>query len=250
LDIREAAQIIRKRWLIAAIGVVLAIALGIAAYAARAGSQYTSTTTLFVTQPGFPFTGPSTSANGSSVDPGQLSNFAYLYAQLAESDAIRLSIGAPPNTINATVITSGAFSTGNALPFIDITGVGQTAAGAQARSKAATRALQQYIRAGQAAANTPHSQRVQLRVINAAEPGKPIAARTRAVILPGVVFMTVILLTLGLIFMLENLSRPAQPARGEVQVEERSRRSPSWADLPVEQVESGSSGRGGLLRRQ
>ena len=250
MELRDLAGIVRRRWLVALVGLVLAIGLGFVTYLKRSDNSYTSTTTVFVTQQGFPFASPTTS--GTGVNPGELSTLAFLYAQIAQSDSILRSIGAPFNSISATVATSGAFGSGNALPFINLTGTATTAGEAQQLATSVTSALRRYVIAGEQAANTPAGQRVDLQVLNAAPRGKPVAARTRVVILPGVVFLTVILVFLGFIFMLENMSKPR-----ETKVEPRPADELARGVSPV-RVGGGSesaelidprAGRSGLLRR-
>jgi hypothetical protein len=249
MELREIVQAVRKHWIVASIGFVIACGLGVTAYQFRSDSQYTSTSTIFVTQRGFPYA--SSTQAGTGVDPGLLSALAYAYSQLAESDAIRRSIGAPINSIRGAVLTTGSFSTGNPLPFIQITGVAKTASGAQVLATAATRALQRYVQSGQSAAATPPSERVQLQVISAPLPGKPVAARTRVVILPGVVFMTILLATLGFIFILENASRRPEAVTKDDRGPGDSPAHGNWPQHePVERLAAEASSGSAFLRRK
>jgi hypothetical protein len=214
MDLRRVAHIVRKHWIVASIGFVLACGLGVATYLASPKTKYSSTATLFVTEPGFPFASPASGA----VYPNQLGNFtnlAYLYAQIAQSDQIRRAINAPLNSITANVVTSGAFSTGTPLPFLDISAQGKSPSDSQRLAEAATAALRTYIISGEAASHAPRSARVTLQQINAPAPGQAVHQRTRVVLLPAVVFLTVLLLTLALIFILENARQPEAAAVGD-----------------------------------
>jgi hypothetical protein len=200
MDLREVVGVVRKRWIIGLVGLVLAIVAGYETYAHRAASQYSSNATIFVTQ------GDYTSM--ASVNSGTLTGLAYLYAQVAQSDLIRRKIGAPPNSIAASVITTGSFSTGAPLPFIYLTTLANSGMAALTRTDAATVALQRYVNSNQS--STSKSQRVNLQVITAPVLGKSITPRTRVLLLPLVVFLTIVLATLGLMFIVENLTRPRE----------------------------------------
>ena len=205
MELRELGRVIRKRWVVALIGLALAIGLAVLTYENGPARKYTSNATVFVTQAGFPFANPP--STGASVNGAQLTSYAYLYSQIAQSDAIRAEIGAPLNAITATPLTTGAFGTGEGLPFIGLTVTASSPHEAQFLATHLTLALNRYIVDGENANHTPTTERVQLQTISAPQPGKAVASRRRVVILPAVVFITIILLTLGLLFMLENWSR-------------------------------------------
>lgn len=200
---------VRKRWILAACGLLLATGVAYFAYVARTPSPYTSSTLLFVTQRGYGF---SSAGSTQGADGAQLITNAYLYAQFAQGDQIRRAIGAQPDSIFATVVTSGFGGSGSPLPFIELTAKAKTADGAKALALASTRALQQYVAAGQAAAQTPAPQRSRLQILNAPSPAERVATRTRVAIMPAIVFLAVILVTLGAIFALENLSHATAAA--------------------------------------
>ena len=248
MELRDVFGIVRRHWIVALVGLVLALGLGVATYAARGKQKYSSTATLFVTQ------GRSAiaSAGNATGNPTDLAGFAYLYAQIAQSDLIRNSIGAPPDSIGASVVTSASFGTGTPLPFLNISGQAYTAEGARLRAEAAAAALRSYVRKGEVTAGTPVGSRINLEEISAAYPGAPEAARTRVVILPLVVVITVLLLTLGLIFLIENVTRPRSvqdvgphaDAR-DVQTDEPVRRRSNWMQGGSGRAEQGST-RGGF----
>jgi hypothetical protein len=227
MELREVVRLVRKRWILAVCGIVLAAGLAVLTYASRAPSPYTSATTLFVTQPGYGFS--------NVVNGDQLVANAVIYAQIAQSDWIRREIGADPRSIAATVATSGPNGSGSAIPFIQLSAQATTAVRARALALAAARALERYVAAGQAALHMPASLRSQIKVVNAPGPGIRAATRTRVAIMPAIVFMTVMLLILGAIFALENLSE------GKEVAESRGRFA-SQADLRARWAATGSAG--------
>ena len=224
MELREVARVVRKHWILAICGLLIAAGLAVVTYIGRTPSPYSSTTTLFVTQKGYGF------SNG--VNGGQLISNAYLYAQVAQGDLVRREIGAKPKSIVAGVVTSGAFGTGNPLPFVQLAAQADTAAHAEALAAAATKALQRYVAEGQAALHTPESLRAQIQVLNAPTPGKRPAARTRVVIMPAIVFLTVILLSLGAIFAIENLSTTTGSIDSRLLVDSKAGTRSRWSALP------------------
>lgn len=202
---------------------------------------------------GSPFPTSTAAANAATNpinDPSQL----FVYAQLLQSDQIRRQIRAPINAIAANVVTTGAFSTGNALPFLAITATAPSSTGAQALAARAAAGIQRYVSVGQVAAQTPAAARVSLTLVNAPLPGKPVTTRTRVVVLPGIVFITVLIATLGLLLVLENLARPDETAKSSQQAGDASVSTTPWLrDESVPEAPqalgSGKAG-GGLLRRQ
>jgi capsular polysaccharide biosynthesis protein len=194
MELREVVNIVRRHRVIAVVGVLLAIVLSAATYVVSQNGKYSSSATIFLTEQGFPYSSPATGA-GYPQQLGNFANLASIYAQIVQSDAIRLSIGAPLNSITANVVT--AASTGTTLPFLDITATGSSPSQALHRVKAASAALRRYISAQERAAHAPAAARVTLHEVNAPLPGVPLQTRTRVVLLPGVVALTVLLATLG-----------------------------------------------------
>jgi hypothetical protein len=203
MELREVLRIVRKRWLIALVGAMLAIVAAYETYAHRAAAQYQSTSTVFVAQGRYPVVAAS-APNGAN-----LTGLALLYSQIAQSDLIRNAVHARPNAISAGVITSGPNGTGSALPFFTITATANSGTGAQVLAEAATTAVQQYV-AGSQPGRTSPSNRISLQVVTPPAVGTALSTRTRVVLLPFVVLLTILLVTLGVIFLLENLSRTPQ----------------------------------------
>ena len=230
MDLRSAAEAIRSHRRVAYVGVGLAFLLSILAFAKpvadvpplepREPVEYESTVRLFITQPGFPW--------GRSVlrvieeqtvegDPSRFAALALLYAQLANSAVIQREVvldgerlpDIETSEVVATVVPTSEFST-NPLPLIDITALHTSADGSQQLARDTAIELRNYVVKGQTEAGTPESERIVLLQIDAADPGEAVG--TPVLSLPVIVFTTIVLLTLGLIFTLSNLERTTRGA--------------------------------------
>jgi hypothetical protein len=208
-------------------GLVLAVALSTLSYVRidihdptnlqyRQKQQWASYTTLFVTQQGFPWgslgnqTGTTTTsanktANSTPVDPARLISLAVIYSQLIPSDQV-LSIMRQSGPINGTVIAAPLTDPGNTsdvLPLISIAGLSDTPADATALAARATAAFRAYLIAQQASSNIAPADRVVISVVN--RPGHLKLLVDRSKTLPIVVFLTVVLATVAICFIMENL---------------------------------------------
>ena len=98
------------------------------------------------------------------------------------------------------------------LPLIDVMAIANSPDGAiGARGAERDRARQSYLQTEQAANNVPPSDRVVVQ--NVAEPKKAKVYSPRSKTMPIVVFLAVMLATIGLAFLLENL-RPTNARAG------------------------------------
>jgi hypothetical protein len=242
MELLGVARTVRRHWMVAIVGLVLAVGLAYVTYTNRAPSPFTSTTTLLVTQPGLLY-GTTSEANPTGLYP-----YAYLYAQIAQGDKIRTAIKAPPGSITTAVATTGAFGSGNPLPFLFLTAKAPTSAGARSLAAAATQALREYVTSGQELSHVPKGSRVLLDVVTAAPAGEQVGARRRVVILPGVVFLTVILVALGVMFGLENVSQAPEEARSGSKPTQHRRWLPGAETDGLETLEP-TAIRGGFRRR-
>jgi hypothetical protein len=234
MELRSAIEAIRCHRRIAMVGLALACALALFALVRpvadvpplelREPPTYESNVRLFITQPGFPW--------GRSVlrvvddqtvegDPSRFASLAVLYAQLANSDAIqrRVTIDGvnladlvDRGEVFATVVPQSEFSS-NPLPLIDVTGRYTSADGAQKLARDTAAALKGYIVRGQQGASIGESDRVVLEIVDTAEPGEQVGSPVLS--LPILVFMTIIFLTLGVIFVRHNLERAPSAALDE-----------------------------------
>lgn len=235
------ARVVRRFWPLVSLGIVLAVLLGLLAVF-RVGSHrvtfrkqetWKSAETLLLTQKGFPW--------GRSVYPyvldkktGQLipssffanptrfTDLAVFYAEVAESGTIRSfafprGLPAGETYSAAPVVNSvggqlvGAQPITQIVPLIEIDGYAATPAGARSIAARVSRALRTYVQRSQRGASIPRKQRIVVQVLSAAQ--KPTLARKRPLTLAIAVFVGVVVVTLLLAFLLENL-RP-RPARDE-----------------------------------
>jgi hypothetical protein len=234
MELRSAIEAIRCHSRIAVVGLVLAFVLALFALARpvagvpplelREPPTYESNVRLFITQPGFPWGRSVLRVVGDQTvegDPTRFASLAVLYAQLANSDAIQRQVAiegtnlvdlADRGEVVATVVPQSEFSS-NPLPLIDVTGRYTSARGAQKLARDTAGALKGYIVRGQRGASIGESDRVVLEIVDTAEPGKQVGSPVLS--LPILVFMTIIFLTLGVIFVRHNLERAPSAALDE-----------------------------------
>jgi len=195
----------------------------------RTPEKWTSTSTVWVTQEGFPLgrsvydqflkTGspsdPTTLSKFS--DPSRFSSFATVYASLVGTDVIEsimLRQGPIKGTVGATQPTVPLGTSAIGLPFVNVYGTADSPAAAVALSRRATRALVTYVTNEQRANQIDKDKRVILDVVTPAS--EPQLTGPRSWTRPIVVFLAVLLATIGLAFLLENLRpRPANRAKHE-----------------------------------
>jgi hypothetical protein len=229
MDLRTVAAVIGRHRTVTAIGVVLAFGLAfLAAYRLdaskfpplerRQAATYESTSRLFVTQEGFPW---GRSSLRYTTDPGQpptlegdptrFAELAVLYAQLANSDRVLGNLGKDKDRVLAKVVTVSQFSSAP-LPLIDITGKADDPRRSRSLARTTVRSLVDFIAKSQATSRIPPSERVVLEVIDPARLGKMVNGPSPA--LPAIVFLTVLLVTLGAVFARDNWlqGRTAAPA--------------------------------------
>jgi hypothetical protein len=223
----------RFRFLVAA-GFVLAIALAYLSVARvdlnnpqhvayRSSETWISRSTILITQQKFPEgrsvfeqTVPATGQPKATqfapnfADPSRFIELANLYAELATSDPVEQLVkkGGPLHgTVQAvpTVTSNGAA----ALPLLSINGIASTPQDAIRLASRAVQAFVVFLQVQQTRANVPDTQRVLLQVVD--RPVKAELLRGRPKTLPVVVFLAVLLATMGMAMLLENL-RPRAAA--------------------------------------
>jgi hypothetical protein len=234
VDLSLFLRVIWSRKWIMATGMVLAVALAFLSlvrvdlhgknhFSYRQGEQWASYTTLFVTQHGFPWgtLGTTTSTSPSqathATDPSRFISLALIYSQLIPSDAVRqimLRQGPIKGTIEAAALTDPS-NTNDALPLVSIAGISNTPGASAELVDRATRAFLTYLARQQSDAGTPPSQRVVVQIIN--KPGRPKLLQGRSTTLPIVVFATMVLATIALCFILENLRPRVRVMTAEAQ---------------------------------
>jgi hypothetical protein len=223
--------------LIVAAGFVLALALGFLSYASvsfkhgkptltyRQFETWKATNTIFMTQGGFPWgrtvlpyvpnSGPSGGyAVTNYADMGRLASLAVYYAELANSDPVQALLRRRvhvPGAILAAPIVDPIYHYPE--PFVTISGLGHNPKDAITLANAGATSLLTYIKHQQEDAGIPVQQRITPQVISAASGALLTAGRRKTA--PIVIFLTVLLASIGLAFILENL-RPRVQLVGRV----------------------------------
>lgn len=223
----------RFRYIVLA-GIVVAVALAFLAVfkvnpsgpslSYRQHKLYEADTTLLVTQVGFPWgrtvlpSDPTTtpaSQNGIQyADPARFASLAVFYAHVANGDAVQALVkrdpslrgdfgATKPSELLATASTPDPSTSNGVLPFVDIQGVATSPRESVRISTTGAEILRSYIANQQAAAAIPTNQRVVLSVFK--HPDKVVVAVGRKKTLPILIFLTVMMATIGTVLLLENL---------------------------------------------
>lgn len=228
MDLQLYLRVLRRFRLLVIGGLVLAMTLAFLAYVRvsfaggtpqlsyRKAEVWQSMTTLYLTQKGFP-DGRTTlpykggaSPNQPAVpvfgDPGRFSSLTLLYAEFANSDAVRqMTLG--KSRINAAISAVAQFPLGSSsstpLPILQFSGMAPTPAEAEEVGARGVRALQKYIETKQDLARIATSDRVSVEVLT--RPKAPTLLVPRKKTLPIAVFMATMVVVVGLAFLLENL---------------------------------------------
>jgi hypothetical protein len=215
----------RFRFIVAA-GFVLAVGLALLSTVRisshglryRHSQLYATTMRLLVTQRGAPEVrlyaqkpvtekSPTPSSADTTIpvaDPNRFNTLALLYAQFATSDPVRqitLSKGRIPGKIIATALRDS--DSGVMLPLIDLTAISTSPGASISLARNSAAALDGYVSDEQRANNVPVSDRAMLRTIVA--PREPVVYQPRSKTMAIVVFLAVMLATIGAAFVLENL---------------------------------------------
>jgi hypothetical protein len=179
--------------------------------------------------PGDPTSVPSTSTSSGLqfADPTRLAGLAIYYAALINGDLIQRQIreSFPPKTVlSAAAVTDTA--TNSPLALVDVMSVAHTSAQARRVSRAGANLFRSYIADRQATGGVPLKQRVLLQVVSTK--ATVIAARKKTLAILG--FLAVMIATIALTFVLENL-RPRLQAV-----------APVTAEAPAERVDVRKTG--------
>jgi hypothetical protein len=245
VDLRLYASVLWRFRLLVALGVLLAVSLatlsmvrvGSGGIEYRQAELWSSTTRLGVTQQGFPW-GRLLAAQGATLeeqaaalgiplaDPNRLNTLAILYAELATSDLVRrqmLRDGPIRGKILATPVVAGENRV--MLPLIDLMAVATSPRGAVELAQRSASALTTYLRLQQKMNDVPTKDRVVVQQL--VRPKRPEIFQPRSKTMPMVVFLATMLATVGLAFLLENLTPRVrdltEPAEAEFQGSARRR---------------------------
>jgi hypothetical protein len=173
---------------------------------------------LFVTQRDFPWGRttpqyqPASPSEGlpavPTADANRLSSLAVLYAQLATTYQVQRFMQhrpAKPTDVTVAAIPAPPFSTPAILPLISVKALGTSQPKAAALAADQANAIARYVDLNQQDAQTPVSQRVLVQEVQRPGDHPATLVGKRGKTLPVIVFLAVMIATLGLAFILENL---------------------------------------------
>jgi hypothetical protein len=227
MDLALYVRVLWRYRLIVVAGTLLAIALmvfsmfkvsfadGMPTLTYREAETWRSDATLFVTQEGFPWgriqvgeAAVSLDRNGEPTaprfgDPERFADLAIVYSELAQSDAVRdlmLEDGPIRGEIMAEPMTS---DDGDGLPLLGVTALADSADAAVELNRRQIAAFRDFIASEQASSDIPRDERVEVRAL--AQPVNAVLEVPRKKTRPLAIFMAVMILTIGLAFVLENL---------------------------------------------
>lgn len=240
MDLQLCVRILWRFKLLVALGLVLAIALSVLSFAKvsfagrspklsyRQAQTWQSEAMLFVTQQGFPWGSttpqykPANPADGlpavPTADAGRLSSQAVLFAQLATSQQVQRLMRQPPakpTDVSVTTVPAPPYSNPAILPLISVKGLGTSPQKAASLAADQTLAIIKYVQRNQQASDTPKSQRVLVEEVQSPLPKLATIVGKRGKTLPIIVFLAVMIATLGLVFMLENMRPGIQAVEDE-----------------------------------
>jgi hypothetical protein len=229
LDLRLWVSVLwRFRWLVAA-GVLLAAAAAVLSLARvtldggkpsvsyRSDEVWQSTTTLLVTQQGFPWGRAvldemlKVQAEGTDPtlvprygDAGRYASLAAIYAELAKSDAVQRQVlaGASPGEKYDAQVVSLPGGAGT-LPMVGIAGYAASPERAEETANKAADAFLAYLSNEQALNRIPADKRIEVTVIKRAADAQVFASRS--IVRPMFLSLLILMVFVGLAFVLENL---------------------------------------------
>ena len=198
---------------------------------ARTPQVWKASSTLLLTQEGFPAGRAVDDRKGTSDDQSRLSNLAVLYSELAVGDRVRGYAEAGGKiqgdiTAEPVIYTIGQFATPVVLPMVRISVTAPTAAKALRGSRQVAEALQRYVTSGQAEAKIRSTDRVVIQTSRSGRlPGsQPYLVSGPSKAVPIVVFALLTGLLLMAVFAYDNY---------RVHAKESSRRLGASLDPPA-----------------
>jgi hypothetical protein len=209
--------------LLAFLAVVRVNPTGSPKFSYRQHDLYEADTTLLVTQVGFPWgrtvlppdptNVPAAKDGIQYADPSRFASLAVFYAHVANGDAVQALVKSDPSLrddfraqdgqLLATASTPDPSTSNGVLPFVDLQGFAISRREAVRISTTGADILRRYIAEQQAEAAIPVNERVVLSVFK--HPDKVVVAVGRKKTVPILIFLTVMTMTIGTAFVLENL---------------------------------------------
>lgn len=203
------------------------LAGGLPSVSYRDDEIWLSTSTVLVTQDGFPWgravlddvaTGEAGDAAGQTSprfgDDGRYVSLAAVYAELAKGDAIVREVAkdsTPGQTYESLAVQTPA---GDGMPMIYFNGYGPTPGAAADVARRSSEAFRRYLSAQQARSDIPADKRVDVAVTQQATP--PTLSEGRSVVRPLFLFLLVAIAFVALAFALENLRPRPRAVESEV----------------------------------
>jgi hypothetical protein len=212
--------------LVVALGFVMALTLatlslarvdfrgGAPTLAYRQAEQWQSYTTLIISPRGFPW---GRSVFSLDFDPARYATLATIYANLAQSDAVKRIMARDWNVRQGAILAQPVLANQNnssapPLPLMTIAATTSSAPRSVAVAERATAAFLDFLRLEQSSNGIPKNKRVVVAEIKHAT--TPVLLKGRSKTTPIAVFLAVMIVFVGLAFMLENL-RPRVHAVSE-----------------------------------
>jgi capsular polysaccharide biosynthesis protein len=229
VDLMAFWNVLKRHRRLTVIGLCAAVALALVAMVKpttsgvswRTPPVYQAKTTLFVTEPGFPW-GRSTLGENQQAEGDLVSRMEFLaslYAQIAESDVIERAVsrqfGILEPEYQAAPITGVE---GRPLPLVELTAFETSPDGAVALANGISGALRTYLTREQASNDITGKDRVELRVLEDAREAEVFKGvrLTRPVML----LLLGLMLTVGAAFIVDNVGggrRSAEAHAGEAE---------------------------------
>jgi len=217
VDLGVFFRVIWRFKVVVAIGFVLALALatlslarvdlkgGSPSLSYRENEQWQSYTTLIISPRGFPW---GRSVFSLNFDPSRFATLATIYANLAQSDAVRRIMARDWNVRQGAIQAQPVLSSPNnssapPLPLMTIAATTSSARSSVSVAERATSAFLDFLRAEQSDNGIPTNKRVVVNEIKRATP--PVLLKGRSKTTPVAVFLAVMIAFIGLAFVLENL---------------------------------------------
>jgi capsular polysaccharide biosynthesis protein len=217
MDLVEYGRVIRRQALIVVLGLTVTFALTFVSLVRVSGDGmilrrppiYQATSTLLVTQAGFPLGRAAPPDYQQSAD-ARMQYLAGLYAELATSETVRAVIERDGTRLplpRASYDVTQRIEPVNhvALPLIEVVGMSTSGGGAVAIANRVAAGIQRYIRVNQNRVRTPEAQRVDLRVVSRADRADML--RGVKLTTPIMLLMLGLIVTLGCAFTRDNLLR-------------------------------------------
>lgn len=187
----------------------------------RKPASYKAQALLLVTQPGFPegrsnigdlmkvASGANPGDAGTFIprfaDPSRYSELALIYSTYATSDQIYAQMRRTGGPVVGNILANPIMQpgTGDAEPIIDLAGISTSPQAAIKLTNRVIDALTSYLSTQQAANGVPSAKRAILVPLNRPQKATVFVGHKKTK--PMFVFMTIMLATIGLCFLLENI---------------------------------------------